>query len=616
MINKIYNKIKKYDVISFDIFDTLIFRYTETPSDVFKLVENNYNKKHSNKIKFKNERILAEQEARKKSKKEITINDIYSEMIPIYDKDTLKDLKSLEKKIEISCCYQNREMVNILKECIKNHKKVIITSDMYLDEETMKKILEKNDIDYNKLYLSSNIGLTKSTGCLFRHIIKDLKIKPEKMLHIGDNIKSDYIMARKNHINAYLYRRKSTINHPNFENFFDKENIDNLSLSVINNFIAKNNDNDDFYYSFGYKNLGPLVLGFSQFLNNHYGNKQIYFLSREGNFLKQCYDEMYPNNQTKYLYVSRKSISSNSLSKFKSFNEIFSSQSIMQTETIENFLDRFGLLNSKNIKLLKSNNIDIKNEIKNDKVFAFFEDNWKKFFKQADKTIFKDYLDQEGLKDDSIIVDVGWNGTMQNLISQKFKKKIKGVYLGIRNTDSDKQGYIFDNKQNKKILMFSRSMVGFLEILFSANHGTTLTYKRDGEKINPIIAENDIEKDEMKKILKIQEGALSFIKKFNNCEISKYIEFNNYVSFANLFEVGINPDNNIIKHFNDFYVFDGEKISFIGDKKNIYYFSHPHILLKEYINSTWKNAFLKRIFKLNAPYYLVFKTAYKRKLKK
>jgi FMN phosphatase YigB (HAD superfamily) len=35
--------------------------------------------------------------------------------------------------------------------------------------------------------------------------MNDLNIKPSKILHIGDNIESDYNMPRKNGWRAYLY---------------------------------------------------------------------------------------------------------------------------------------------------------------------------------------------------------------------------------------------------------------------------------------------------------------------------------------------------------------------------------------------------------------------------
>ncbi len=59
-----YNTLCKYDIISFDIFDTLITRNMYEPNDIFKLMEEKLNIES-----FTEKRQLAENEARKILKK-------------------------------------------------------------------------------------------------------------------------------------------------------------------------------------------------------------------------------------------------------------------------------------------------------------------------------------------------------------------------------------------------------------------------------------------------------------------------------------------------------------------------------------------------------------------
>ena len=49
-IDKIIKKIEKYKYISFDIFDTLIKRNVEKPSDIFSAVNIEYEKKYGNNL--------------------------------------------------------------------------------------------------------------------------------------------------------------------------------------------------------------------------------------------------------------------------------------------------------------------------------------------------------------------------------------------------------------------------------------------------------------------------------------------------------------------------------------------------------------------------------------
>ncbi len=60
------------------------------------------------------------------------------------------------------------------------NKEVICTSDMYLPIGTIRKIIEKNGYIIEKIYLSSQIKLTKFTGDLYKYVLKDLNVQPEK----------------------------------------------------------------------------------------------------------------------------------------------------------------------------------------------------------------------------------------------------------------------------------------------------------------------------------------------------------------------------------------------------------------------------------------------------
>ena len=150
--------ILKHDCVSFDIFDTLVKRYVSLPTDVFDIVELRYNSLHgtsNEKIRgFKELRINAELKARKKIIEEVSIDEIYNfiEFSPAIN----EELKNLELKTEYEVCIPNKSIVGLFNECLKNGKKVIITSDMYLPEDIIKDILSHCGITgYEKLYLSS-----------------------------------------------------------------------------------------------------------------------------------------------------------------------------------------------------------------------------------------------------------------------------------------------------------------------------------------------------------------------------------------------------------------------------------------------------------------------------
>ena len=115
-------------------------------------------------------------------------------------------LQELEKEIEIKISTPNLKIKAVYDKVLEAGKKIIITSDMYLDQETVRQILCKCGYDgFEKLYLSSSFGLCKAKGSIYEVIKRDYP--HERILHIGDHIRSDYFVPRKRGIDAILINR-------------------------------------------------------------------------------------------------------------------------------------------------------------------------------------------------------------------------------------------------------------------------------------------------------------------------------------------------------------------------------------------------------------------------
>ena len=180
MLNDILQHINKYDVISFDIFDTLIVRDVDNPADVFKLMEIELNIPG-----FAEKRVNAEILARKKNvKNEVTINDIYLSFEGLTSNLVAKCIK-IELQMEIELCHPNLELIEFYKQCLKQYR-VIITSDMYLPHDMMKEILDSCGItNYEQLYISCDVGLAKGgRGDLYKYISDNLGVDTKYITHI------------------------------------------------------------------------------------------------------------------------------------------------------------------------------------------------------------------------------------------------------------------------------------------------------------------------------------------------------------------------------------------------------------------------------------------------
>lgn len=198
-VYKIRNIIDSKKIISFDVFDTLIQRTVKEPTDIFDLVEEQYNNININVINgYKGKRIEAEKRARLVGRnEEVTLKEIYDEMYeyPIEVRNTLMEL---ERKTEYENCFARQEGKYLYEYARNCNKKIIIISDMYLDEEDIRAILHKNEYHgYIALYVSSKYGLKKKSGNLFKQVMLEGKYNPRDILHIGDNPVSDGISAKK-----------------------------------------------------------------------------------------------------------------------------------------------------------------------------------------------------------------------------------------------------------------------------------------------------------------------------------------------------------------------------------------------------------------------------------
>lgn len=265
------------EVVSFDIFDTLVLRSVKDPKDVFDIVENIYNSNECTSIsRFKERRVEAEDLARKTTtKEEITLDDIYiQEPLSVFDSQIRLKLMTLEIEIEIKVCYANPQIKPLYSKAINEGRKVVITSDMYLPKAVIASILMNCGYsNYSSLFLSCEENMTKRTGSLFRKVISTLNVSPKQILHIGDNIISDYIMPLKLGIHARKVHRKS--------NAMMKGN------KYLNTFIKRYNtySSDDYYKNFGYTAFGPLLYGYCLWLKKQFEEKdlhKVYFFSRDG----------------------------------------------------------------------------------------------------------------------------------------------------------------------------------------------------------------------------------------------------------------------------------------------------------------------------------------------
>ncbi len=258
--------------------------------------------------------------------------------------------------------------------------------------------------------------------------------------------------------------------------------------------------------------------------------KDILFMSREGQFLKKLFESFCKikkqngqkvwNVKTHYFYGSRNSIMTacvddlekeNFESLFRFFSIFMSPKSFMYSigfsdEQIARVEKTFGKqINKKSLNFKKSG---LFKKLKENKEFVKIYNNNRKKQSKALKEYFKTFnIDYK--KDGLFFVDIGYHGTMQDLIFKFFKGKIDitGFFIKSRaeqNPKNKKFGLLSD-KNNKSL--FGSKITKYdsfnYEQILRADHGRCLGYNTTSEKLGqPIIDEGQTDKNIFDKYVK------------------------------------------------------------------------------------------------------------------
>lgn len=545
------------DIVTFDIFDTLLHRKIWAPADIFECVRLKLYEDECSLLMhdiFKNfpyDRIRAESNSRTRRHQnhggdaEVTFDEIYEEYAQLTGcSPTVVDLiKSIELDVESRMLVASPVGLDLYDKYRNSGKKIAFISDMYLPSDWLSQILEtKGFVGASQLPLlvSCEHRASKHSGSLYEITKKQLAISDNKRwLHIGDNKQADISNAQKHNIQAQ---------------HADWSTIDNRFLPVIGTgashivakiiaFLetkqAKQYIPHDDLEAMGYTIFGPLLFGFNAWLLNSCREnslKNMVFVARDGWLLQALFEKSkalagLSDVQTHYLHMSRK---------------VGYQSGIREWDTHTNWYLMGGRTPSKLLKSFKNANINIDNKQRHLSNFGLHDvdalpsDPDYLRFKQALDTLFHDSLTSTKANRDQFrdyynvlpegdapigLVDIGWAGNIQKSLIHAIdnvtaRERIHGLYLGTllsSNRMKDKgmrlKGWICDagSPHNWEHLLTSGG-VELLEFLLTADHGSTLSLQKNNEGIiHPVMEElSEAEAPYREKALRVQAGAKKF----------------------------------------------------------------------------------------------------------
>lgn len=492
------DKLKDYDVISFDIFDTLLFRPFDLPADLFFLVGESFDN-----MDFKNIRTWAEWNARLKCRKqnghmEISLKDIWENLEKKAGLPAVDGMRA-EEDAEQKLCYANPFMSEVYKRLLAMGKKMIAVSDMYLPEECIAKLLENAGyMGIEKIYVSNAYHKSKAEGGLYHEVIKDwcnidittdkirkgknlsnkrvepltkagTNVKGNSIVHVGDNMHSDVKMAENCGIDVLPY--------PNInKNVLLYRPADMSAIvgsayrAVVSSHLYNGLHSYGMEYEFGFIYGGLFAVGYCSFIHEYYmqhGLDKLLFLSRDGDILKQVYDFLYPEDSTEYVYWSRKAAvklmaDEDKYDYFRRFlyhkvNRNYTIDQILHSMELNNLISQSDLkegeeLTDKNLRLLK----------------RFIEANWGQVLAAYESQLTaakKYYAHILGGCERVAAVDIGWAGSGAVALSHLTEKvwkipcHVTGIIAGtntVHNAEPD-ASEIFLQKGKLTAYMYSQS---------------------------------------------------------------------------------------------------------------------------------------------------------------
>lgn len=504
-VSALVRQLMEYDVVSFDVFDTLIFRVVEKPDDVFRLLE-----AESGIIGFACMRKKAEQKARLQ-KTEIRIQDIYrilSAQLCLNQEEWIKRELRMEDKV----CYANPYFHQVYQQLIKNRKTVVAVSDMYLPAEYMKRLLKKCGYEQiQEIFVSCDYQKTKSTGEL-QKAVQDKLSDQYSYIHIGDHPAADIAASRKIGWNTCYYPNITRQGMP-----YRRNGMCSLASAfykgLVNSRLHAGAYAENAYYEYGYAYGGILAVGYCQYLNRlvrQEGFDQLLFAARDGYILHKIYTDMYQTVDCAYIPFSRFAAYQITMeanwrnflrqivwprTKLHPKEKLSQVLKICDIEYLEEYFKRYGLHTDMYFGSTAYKAIE-----------KIFEENITRIrlqYKEQEKAAERYFQDVIGTHKKICIVDIGWQGTSMICIRYFLEQKcglhlsVSGAVMGtadnetalLRTSSRQLHSYLFSPQKNHDILMQhsgSRNDIRLrnllMEILFTEDGPTFLKYQpgKDG----------------------------------------------------------------------------------------------------------------------------------------
>ena len=553
--------VARADVVSFDVFDTLITRAIAQPTDVFALVKLRLLATdaalHDPRTidAFPELRVQAELRARDDKEqdghahREVTFDEIYAALASSTGADAalIELLKQTELAVERDLVYPNPVAKELFELARATGKTIVLCSDMYLPSAEIVTLLRRCGYEgYDTLYVSCEHACSKHAGTMFAYVARKHGVATERVLHVGDNLYGDCMMAREAGCTAmYLPPPAASdrLRIPwNGEQPFYPETVGAIVAG-----LWRKREHDpahaapDAWEQLGFRVFGPLFTGFLLWLAASVRERRpekLLFLARDTHFIHQhlpAFLGVLPDElDADYVYVSRGSLLLPSLTDFPlaRLGHLVSGKTEL---SVRRHLRRLGLLPDPFVSVARTAGFaDLDELVLNGdpRMRVLLAKLHHELLRAAAKQrpLAARYLAQHiGVAKRVMLIDIGWVGNIQASIirllgAEHAGVEIAGHYVGVFRSGADNEypghtmhGWLTqrgDAPEIEQFLWWSGG-VEILEFAMTAPHGTTLGYQETpGGEVAPIVESSVTEHAIGRYAARVQKGAAAFIDEF------------------------------------------------------------------------------------------------------
>lgn len=486
---------KESAVILADCFDTLIFR-REHPllllKDWAKSVSRLY--PNINAEDFYRARLAIAKKLGENWSAEQLYNQMYDTFADCFAPGERKSVTDTLHRLEILCEMRVQSLCTSAAAYLRQQKtlgkRIICVSDFHLPAVDLAQFFERLGISdlFDQIFVSSEEGFCKADGSLYVHVLNKIGCLPSDCIMMGDNRHADCEMAKKSGIKS-IYRPhkiRQIVSALRWRR--DKNRTLSIPFSAAE--ALEQEGKQLFRTSDAFEEYSVLLLVFCARLYRAVqkaGGKRIVFLAREGHFLRRCFEvwqelcvPVDARLETDYFKISRRA--AYSVQDDRCEPERFSDISL------RNYLKSIGLTEADIASINWGGvDIDVPATAVNDEPFLSALRKEQEIISAKhteNKEAFSRYLKDHFDSSPAFLVDVGWNGRMQQVIAKESGQNVKGFYLGIygrpiEGDAPDTQGLIFHKLDGRVSPYYDllRANTQIYEQFLAAPHGSALCYR-------------------------------------------------------------------------------------------------------------------------------------------